>query len=414
MSSKSNILADPGSRSLVLTTLFFEIGFQATYFSGFIGTASYSLHATAMQVTVLVALLGGLFVVGSAMSGVFIDWAGPRRTMACAMGGLMAVMVAAYVAPLDFFSLQVCAMLFGFGCGIGSTCFGAFPPFLVVGRDALKDLNGLNDSAVHVAIVVGPALAGVLSGRFGLRAVFLLSLVAFAVALVWCLSIRERYVPGEHEAEDGVEAAHDTSGSFLVDFREGLAFTFRDRTLRMILVVGFLGFFAYGAFDSLESLYYRDVLRVGVEWMGYLVMISGIGSVVGSLLLMRLPARMVTMRTYVLMLLVCGLGSMLYVGTDSLVWASVGQAVTGFGFGLMMPVQHMLTQENCDIGYLGRVTSVIRVALNLAGVVPMFFAPALSDRFGVQAVLFGASCFVAAMGALFCIAAWRRSSAGEA
>jgi hypothetical protein len=31
----------------------------------------------------------------------------------------------------------------------------------------------------------------------------------------------------------------------------------------------------------------------------------------------------------------------------------------------------------------------------------------LADRFGVQAVLFGASCFVAVMGTLFCIAAWR-------
>ena len=44
---------------------------------------------------------------------------------------------------------------------------------------------------------------------------------------------------------------------------EGARLTFRDHDLRLIFISGFLGFFAFGAFDSLESLFYRDVLKIG-------------------------------------------------------------------------------------------------------------------------------------------------------
>ena len=109
------------------------------------------------------------------------------------------------------------------------------------------------------------------------------------------------------------------------------------------------------------------------------------------------------MRLLAAMLLLTGVGSMIYVGTNVLWIAAVGQALTGFGFGLMMPVQHLLVQEYCDLAYLGRVTGVMRIGLNSSGVIPLVVSPFLARVFGVQGVLFAASAFVAAVGLLFSV-----------
>ena len=177
--------------------------------------------------------------------------------------------------------------------------------------------------------------------------------------------------------------------------------TARNVDLRLIFLMGFMGFFAYGAFDSLESLFYRDVLQVGTQWMGWLSAIAGIGGTVGSLLVMRVPQRHVSMGLLSAALLVTGVGSCVYVGTGNVWVAAFGQAVCGIGFGSMGPVRATLTQERCDPSHVGRVMATMRVGLNGAGVVPLLVAPFLADAFGVQAVLFGASLATVAIALAF-------------
>ena len=84
----------------------------------------------------------------------------------------------------------------------------------------------------------------------------------------------------------------------------------------------FLSNFGYGAFDPLESFFYRDVLRVGVEWMGWLSSASGVGAVLGAVLALRLPPHLVNLKTLLVALMSVGLGSLLYVGTSYVAWPS--------------------------------------------------------------------------------------------
>ena len=67
----------------------------------------------------------------------------------------------------------------------------------------------------------------------------------------------------------------------------------------------------------------------------------------------------------------------------------------------MGPTRTTLTQAHCDVSHVGRVTSVMRVGMNSAGVLPLFVAPFLADAFGVQAVLFAASTMVAVVAVAF-------------
>ena len=107
------------------------------------------------------------------------------------------------------------------------------------------------------------------------------------------------------------------------------------------------------------------------------------------------------------LLLLTGLGSMLYVGTPLVACAAAGQFLAGLGFGSMGPVRTSLVQSRCDVSHVGRVTSVIRIGLNGAGTLPLVVAPFLARVLGVQAVLFAASTFCAAIAVVFWVAVRR-------
>ncbi len=132
---------------------------------------------------------------------------------------------------------------------------------------------------------------------------------------------------------------------------EGARLTFRDHDLRLIFISGFLGFFAFGAFDSLESLFYRDVLNVDIVWLGWLSSVVGLTSSVGAFILTKLSARHVNLRLLLGALMAVGIGSMVYVGTDMLGVAIVGQAINGLAWGFLEPLQMILIQERADIKY---------------------------------------------------------------
>lgn len=272
----------------------------------------------------------------------------------------------------------------------------AYPRFLTEAPEELLRINGLNNIATSVAVIVGPALGGVIASAFSNQGVFFLLAAAPVPALLLVASLREG------TAVQGVDKPESRDGATgLRSLWEGVITTAADADLRLIFLMGFMGFFAYGAFDSLESLFYRDVLCVGAEWMGWLSAIAGIGGTLGSYLIMRVPSGRIRLELLAAMLLVTGVGSVVYVGTASVAVAAVGQLVCGIGFGAMGPVRVTLTQRLSDPAKVGRIMGVMRVGLNGTGVLPLIVAPFLADAFGVQGVLVGASLATAAIACTF-------------
>ena len=113
-------------------------------------------------------------------------------------------------------------------------------------------------------------------------------------------------------------------------------------------------------------------------------------------------------KDYTGMMIAVGIGSMVYVGTDMLGVAIIGQAINGLAWGFLEPLQMILIQERADIKYLGRITGFVRFGLMSAGVVPLLAAPFLAEALGVQTVLFGASTIIALVGTLFFVTQGRR------
>lgn len=392
------------TRRIVAMNFFSMLAFQATYFVGVIGCATYVLGLGALEVSVLVFLLNVVLVAGNLASGPVIDTIGPRRTLMAVLSVTSVLGAVAWLAPVSYPELVLVAMALGLSFGMSTTAIDAYPRYFSEDAGELARMNSLNQVATGASVVIGPAMAGWITTWAPVQCVFSLLMLAPvpAVALAWATCDE---LTAARSATDDVDAEPQAGGlrGFLSNAAEGVRIVFGREDLRVLFFIGFLGFFAYGAFDSLESLFYRDVLRVGADWMGWLSAVSGMGGVAGSLLVLKIPKQSLSTRLLALILTLVGVGSMIYTGTPFVAVAAVGQVITGIGFGALAPVRTTLTQQRCEPGNVGRVSSVMRMGMNSAGTLPLLVSPALAAAFGPQAVLFGASTLAALIGLAFAL-----------
>lgn len=410
------------TRRIVAMNFFSMLAFQATYFVGVIGCATYVLGLGALEVSALVFLLNVVLVAGNLASGPVIDSIGPRRTLMAVLATTSVLGAVAWLAPVNYPELVLVAMALGLLFGMSTTAIDAYPRYFSEDAGELARMNSLNQVATGASVVFGPAMAGWITTWAPVQCVFSLLMLAPlpAVALAWAtceeLTAARRAAGGDGSdacsdaaaCVDGAAGAERPAGGlrgFLSNAAEGVRIVFGREDLRVLFFIGFLGFFAYGAFDSLESLFYRDVLRVGADWMGWLSAVSGIGGVAGSLLVLKIPKQSLSTRLLAFILALVGVGSMIYTGTPFVAVAAVGQVVTGIGFGALAPVRTTLMQQRCEPGNVGRVSSIMRMGMNSAGTLPLLVSPALADAFGPQAVLFGASTLAALIGLAFALRA---------
>lgn len=406
------------TRRIVAINFFSMLAFQSTYFVGVIGCATYVLGLGALEVSALVFLLNAVLVAGNLASGPVIDTIGPRRTLMAVLSATSILGAVAWLAPVSYPELVLVAMALGLSFGMSTTAIDAYPRYFSEDAGELARMNSLNQVATGASVVFGPAMAGWITTWAPVQCVFSLLMLAPvpAVALAWAtreeLTAARRAAGGDGsdacadacaDAAAGAERLAGRLRGFLSDAAEGVRIVFGREDLRVLFFIGFLGFFAYGAFDSLESLFYRDVLRVGADWMGWLSAVSGVGGVVGSLLVLKIPKQSLSTRLLALILALVGVGSMIYTGTPIVAVAAVGQVICGIGFGALAPVRTTLTQQRCEPGNVGRVSSVMRMGMNSAGTLPLLVSPALAAAFGPQAVLFGASTLAALIGLAFAL-----------
>ncbi len=173
----------------------------------------------------------------------------------------------------------------------------------------------------------------------------------------------------------------------LGEVREGFRFSFGHDRIRFYLLVGASVWLLFGLFSALEPLFFRDVLGRGPETIGWVNTLFGTGLVAGTVMAARLPERLRTARTVLLLMALNGLGSAIYVGTANLTVVVVGGMLWGFVIGLFAPLVRTLLHLNSPESLVGRITSVAQVLGEVAKLGPLVLAPALAAAFGVQVTM---------------------------
>ena len=385
------------AKRLVAMRFLIYTGFQTSYFIGVIGTLTYADGASVVATSLAVLFMNVFVIMGSFAGGAALDAWGPRRHFLLSIVGTLATGAAIIVFGDATGTILAGAVLLGFVMGFAQPIATSYPAYLTDDPVELKDINSAITMFSNVSIIVGPTLGGFAAAASSSRAVFVLMMLFTVLAFIagWGFKPRAGHA-GADSAEEGERASQspDPSTSARATFATSIKTVFTNSVLALLFCIIFLSNFGYGAFDPLESFFYRDVLHVGVEWMGWLSSACGVGAVLGAILALRMPPRLVSLKTLLVALMSVGLGSLLYVGTPYVGVALIGQIALGVAWGVVNPLHNTIVQTTTPLEQLGRVNSVMGFGNMFAGVAPLAIAPWLAATFGVQQTLVGAGLVV--------------------
>ncbi len=360
-----------------------RLGGTAVWLVGTLGGAAYVFDATPSQLAAMSMVNAVAAIIGSLVAGILIDRFGPRKVMVWAEIGSIPPVLWMMVAPsLPLF--VVGSALFSL-FGVPTWTAGAsFAPFITSGREQLERANSFIETGSSIGFVLGPSVGALIETWFGIHSVFWVMAVASAIAavLAWLTRIEEKPVGHEH-------------GNAWANFTAGLRIAYTTRTLRYFILLGTAVWVGFGGFQALESLFYRDVVGVGVEWLGWMNTLFGLGLVTGAALLPRLPDAVVSARGLSVMAVLAGLGSILYVGSTELGWIAPGAFAWGMAIGAMEPLLRTLVHLDSPHEYVGRIVGTLQWHRTAGELLPLAFVPTLAVSLGIQQTLMAGGVLVA-------------------
>lgn len=399
--SKTNSSLSAQAKRLVAMRFLIYTGFQTSYFIGVIGTLTYADGASVVATSLAVLFMNVFVILGSFAGGAALDAWGPRRHFLLSIVSTLATGAAIIAFGSATGTVLAGAVLLGFVMGFAQPIATSYPAYLTDDPVELKNINSAITMFSNVSIIVGPTLGGFVAAAASSRAVFVLMMLFTVLAFIagWGFKPQAVSTAGHADAdsaEEGKRAGQNSnsSTSTRATFATSIKTVFTNSVLALLFCIIFLSNFGYGAFDPLESFFYRDVLHVGVEWMGWLSSACGVGAVLGAAVALRMPPRFVSLKTLLVALMSVGLGSLLYVGTPYVGVALIGQIALGVAWGVVNPLHNTIVQTTAPLEQLGRVNSVMGFGNMFAGVAPLAIAPWLATTFGVQQTLVGAGIVV--------------------
>lgn len=178
---------------------------------------------------------------------------------------------------LTFGVLLAVAVALGIAIGYDMPAYQALLPELVP-PEKIGQVVALNSSTFHGSRMVGPAIAGVVIAATGLAAAYFLNAASFIAVIASLMLLRHRpRLPAEGERRM----------TALEGLREGISHARGRPNLQALLALTALATtFLFPSIAVLMPYYATDVLDSGATVLGLLMAASGVGSMVGALMLM--------------------------------------------------------------------------------------------------------------------------------
>jgi MFS family permease len=250
----------------------------------------YQITASALATTVMFVCGVVPSIVLGSVAGVYVDRWDRRRVVI--VGNLL---LAAALLPLTLVrGVGTIWIVYGVvlvEASIGQfvvPAVGALLPRLVE-TDELVAANSLNSAANNLSRVIGPPIGGVIAAAGGITGVALFDAVTFLVAAALVASMRGMVSTAFVAAslEEGVRAWR----KLWIEWRGGLRLIWADNVVRTLFLLVALSSIGEGVFRVLFILYAVQILKGGASELGVLMSAQGVGSILGSFVLVAISAR---------------------------------------------------------------------------------------------------------------------------
>lgn len=335
---------------------------------------AYELTDSAFMLSLVSALQFLPVLLFSLIAGVIVDRVSKKKilfiTQLASFLITLVLAVLTYTGEVRFWHLLVTSSLLGLVNAFDMPARQAFVIELV-GREDLTNGIALNSVQYNLARIIGPAIAGVIMGPWGVASCFLINAVSYGAVLVSLIFVRP-FPTDKREPKQN---------RMLSDIAEGLKFIYQKKALLVPLVFIFVGATFAMNLNVLVPVFSKDMLGQGETGYGLLMSLAGVGALLGALTMAsisRLGPKKLFL--YIFPLIVGAL--VLAIGlTRSYALTGVFLLLLSFFYMIFMSSVNTTTQMNAPNEFRGRVMSVYSL-LN-AGAAPLgnLFAGAFAQNF---------------------------------
>jgi MFS family permease len=362
-------------------------------------TAALLLHATPLQMGILVALETLPFALVSLHAGVLLDRVRKLPVViACNLARGVALLVIPLAAFTDTLSVEVLYAV-GFFCGVQNVVGGAAYQVLLAqmaGRKRLVEANAKIALGETSAALVGPGLAGGLIQALTAPFAILLDAVGFLLSGAVLRRVR---VPSDLP-HDGPRAP------VMAEIADGLCLVFRNRTLFALAWLAALWQFLHHMQIAVLILFATRELGLSAGAIGLVYMFGGLGCVIAAASAERLSARLGVGPVIVHGLILTALAWQAFGLIGGPVWFAtilLGLAMLLFDFGgVLYGINYLaLRQAITPDRLMGRMTATMRFLTVAMAPLGSLVGGALATQVGTRGTLLT----VGALGILLAIGA---------
>lgn len=224
-------------------------------------------------------------------------------------------------------------------------------PEIIGNREDLPNAIALNSSMVNLALLIGPAVSGIVLEKFGAGVCFGINALSFVAVIASILMMRlPRYV------------SHPRTKKVLTEFKEGWDYLKRTPSIGFVILMLACVSFLVLPFATLLPIYAKVIFNGNAATYGYLNSFIGLGAVAGTFFLASLKAGVDLKRILFFNLLILGVGLMLFSHTTIFPLALFFAMLAGFGRMSQTTVSNTIIQTNVSPEMRGRVISYFAMA----------------------------------------------------
>ncbi len=229
---------------------------------------------------------------------------------------------------------------------------------LVRDKADLPNALALNSSMVNLARLVGPALSGIILGKYGAGACFILNAVSFLAVIISLLLMK---LPLYHISPVKNKITSDLSDGFLY-LKNTPAISI---ILLMLTTVSLLVL----PYDTLLPVFAKVIFNGNAATFGYIFSFIGLGAIGGTFFLASLKTGTNLKKLLLMSTTVLGTGLILFSHISYFPVAMIFAAFAGFGTMSQNTICITIIQVEADANMRGRVMSYI--ALAYFGMLPL-------------------------------------------
>ena len=316
---------------------------------------------------VLLSLFGGVVADRIQKKYIMLYGQAASAIVSAAVGFMLLTGYLSTENPWSWWILGISSFFQGIIMALMMPAMQAIIPEIVEDEDLMNAIS-LNTMGTNALRLLAPAAAGFLIDYVGYEAVYFTTAIAYLISVVFIVFLPK------------TSTIKKTTTNVLSSIKEGIKYLKSEKTILLVMVFTLVITILAMPFQQLLPIFVVDILHKTPQAGGFLMSVSGIGSIISSLILASLPNK----KRGLMMLIgniILGVALFSFALSTSYPLSLVLIGFVGVGQMVQMALGTTLIQYYSDPVYLGRLMSIMMMQFGLMSF-STFIAGALTELTG--------------------------------